>query len=93
MLSYDDNSWLEYWGGSGVRSDDGEVVHIRIGLLPPRHGPIIAIRVGDNAAPVLLNSSEAKNLQAGMEDAFDEQETYRAGTARQASQGRPAVAR
>lgn len=92
LLSYDDSSWLEYWGGSGVRCRNGEVVHVRIGLLPPRHGLIVAIRVGDNAAPALLNSSEAKNLQAGM-GAFDEQETYRSGTAGRCRKAAPAVAR
>lgn len=68
----DRRGWLECWGELGVRGDDGQVVAVTVGLLPPENDPVIGVRVGDDAAPVLLTLNGAKNLRQAFDTALDE---------------------
>lgn len=70
------SGWLEYWGELGVRGDDGQVVAVTVGLLPAERDPVIGVRVGDDAAPVLLTLQGAKNLRRAFGTALAERRIF-----------------
>lgn len=70
------SGWLEYWGELGVRGDDGQVVAVTVGLLPPENDPVIGLRVGDDAAPVLFTLKGAKNLRRAFDTALAERRIF-----------------